>query len=173
MDGVQIRNVLAAVDFSEWTDSVLAAAIELAGDYDAALVAMYAEMFLPPPYFTERGIEGVSQFLDVQREAARDHLQITVEAAVKSRVRVESRLVESSPAEGILRTAEQTDAGLVVMGTHGRSAQSPAAGLSSREGVARDACSRPDGPRAGRSAYPLPAPVRADRVPDQLHGSLR
>jgi len=121
METVQIKRVLAAVDFSDWTGPVLKAAAEIAGERDAALTVVYAEMFLPPPYFTEGVIEQIAASLDKHKEAARDYLQETTQRELGDRAQVETRLVEASPTEGILRTAEQMDADLIVMGTHGRS----------------------------------------------------
>ena len=122
MENVQIERVLAAVDFSDWTDPVLKTAAELAHRYDASLTVVYAEMFLPPPYFTERGIERIADFLETQRQAAQEHLQEVVEQTLgKEGIEVETRLVEASPTEGILRAAEPLGADMIVMGTHGRS----------------------------------------------------
>ncbi|MEW6749642.1 MAG: universal stress protein [Candidatus Latescibacterota bacterium] len=121
MQPVNLHTVLAAVDFSEWTGPVLQAAAEMARRYGARLSAVYAEMFLPPPYFTQRAIGPLAQVLEVQKEAARDQLAHTVTEALGEGVSVDARLVEAPPVEGILRTAEREQAGLVVMGTHGRS----------------------------------------------------
>jgi len=121
MEAVEMKRVLAAVDFSDWTGPVLQTAVELARRYDAAVTAVYAEMFLPPPYFTERGVEQVSGFLDTQKQAARQYLEESVAQELGEETAVETRLVEASPVEGILRAAEMTRAELIVMGTHGRS----------------------------------------------------
>ena len=120
MGDVQIGRVLAAVDFSDWTGPVLRTAADVAGKFSAALTVVYAEMFLPPPYFTERGIERLAEVLATQKGAATEHLAEMVDAELGGG-KADVRLVESSPTEGILRTAEQVDAGLIVMGTHGRS----------------------------------------------------
>ena len=119
MQPVVIKSALVAVDFSEWTGPVLRAAAELARLYQASLSAVYAEQFLPPPYFTEGDIKALVDLLDLQRHSARQHLEEVVRREVTYPIR--ARLVEAYPAEAILRTAKEVEAGLLILGTHGRS----------------------------------------------------
>lgn len=119
MQKVEIKSALTAVDFSEWTGPVLRAAAELARLYRASLTAVYAEQFLPPPYFTEGDIKALADLLDLQRRTARQHLEELVRQEIS--YPVHARLVETYPAEAILRTAEEIEAGLLILGTHGRS----------------------------------------------------
>ena len=121
MQGVEIKQILAAIDFSDWTQPVLQSAAEMARRYGARLTVAYAEMFLPPPYFTERGMQQIVDSLEKQRQAARQYLEETVESELGEGISAEVRLVEASPTEGILRTAELVGADLIVMGTHGHS----------------------------------------------------
>ena len=120
MEKVEIKQILAAVDFSDWTGPVLRTAEEIARRYGARLTVVYAEMFLPPPYFTEREIGELSKALDAQRKAARRHLEEVVRSELEEGGEAEIRLVESDPVEAILRTSEMTGADLIVMGSHGR-----------------------------------------------------
>lgn len=114
------QHVLAAVDFSPWTGPVLHSAADLADRYGAALSAVYSELFLPPPYFTEGELGSVSGFLEVQRRAAGQHLESRVREALGDR-QVQALLVDQLPVEGILHTARALGAGLIALGTHGRS----------------------------------------------------
>ena len=120
MQGVEIKKVLAAVDFSEWTAPVLRVGAELARRYGAALSALYAERFLPPPYFTESEIEYVAEFLDRQRQAARQHLHQQVRE-ILGPTAAQPLFAEAAPVEGILESARATAADLLVLGSHGRS----------------------------------------------------
>jgi nucleotide-binding universal stress UspA family protein len=120
METIELKRVLAAVDFSAWTGPVLRTAAELARRYRAALSAVYAEPFLPPPYFTERGVEQMAGVLEAQRQAARRYLEETVRRELGEGAGAETDLVEAWPAAGILHKAEVSGAGLIVMGTHGR-----------------------------------------------------
>lgn len=119
MQPVEIKSALTAVDFSEWTGPVLRAAAEVARQYRASLSAVYAEQFLPPLYFTEGDVKALADFLDLQRRSARQHLEEVVRQEIA--YPVHARLVEAYPAEAILRTADEMGAGLLVLGTHGRS----------------------------------------------------
>ena len=121
MEPVQISRVLAAVDFSDWTPAVLQTAALVARQHQARVVAVYAELFLPPPYFTERGTEAMKEFLEAQRQAAQRHLAGLATRQVGADQPLETRVVEAAPAEGILTAAEEAGAGLIVLGTHGRS----------------------------------------------------
>ena len=121
MHALEIKQILAAIDFSDWTQPVLQAAAEMAQRYGAKLTVAYAEMFLPPPYFTARGMEQISDFLEKRRQGDRQRLDEIVERELGEGISADVRLVEASPTEGILRTAELVEADLIVMGTHGHS----------------------------------------------------
>lgn len=121
MQPIDIKRVLAAVDFSDWTGPVLKTAAEIAGRYGAGLTAVYAETFLPPPYFTERGMGQILDVLKAQRDEARRYLADVVRREIGRQVAVESLLLETTPVEGILVAAEERGAGLIALGTHGRS----------------------------------------------------
>jgi nucleotide-binding universal stress UspA family protein len=120
VDEPRLTHVLAAVDFSEWTPPVLQTAAGVAAMYGAALTALYAETFLPPPYFTEAEVHRLAAVLEEQREAARRALGRAVAGALGSTERATVRLVEAAPATGILEVAADLPADLLVLGTHGR-----------------------------------------------------
>jgi nucleotide-binding universal stress UspA family protein len=120
MQSPEIKHVLAAVDFSEWTPPVLRSAAHLADQYGASLSALYSEPFLPPPYFTEGELGSISAFLEAQRRAAGRHLEGVVREVLGGR-QVHTLLEDRLPVEGILRAARSQQAGLIALGTHGRS----------------------------------------------------
>lgn len=119
MEPLAIKNTLGAVDFSEWSGPVLRAAAEVSRLYGASLTVVYAEQFLPPPYFTEGDIKALADLHALQRRAAQQHLEEVVRQEID--YPAQPRLVEAFPTEAILGTVSQLDAGLVVVGTHGRS----------------------------------------------------
>jgi nucleotide-binding universal stress UspA family protein len=121
MEPMRIERIVAAVDFSAWTPAVLQAAGWLARAYSAAVTAVHAEMFLPPPYFTERGTQAIREVLAAQKDAAREYLRDTASRHLGVGVAMETRLVEASPVAGVLGTANELGAGMIVLGTHGRS----------------------------------------------------
>ena len=115
--------ILVPVDFSEISAHALrAASLMAAGCGHARVIAMYANWFEAPPYFT------VSRLAELQAEfreslhLAEQSLGTFVRSTLGDRgVSIEVRAVEALPAEGIRQVATQMNADLIVMGTHGRS----------------------------------------------------
>lgn len=110
------RTVLAAVDFGDASARALALAGVVASSFDARLVALHAERFEPPPYFTIDQIERLKDERRAAQAAATDHLAQF--AAAATTYRVESRVVDEPPVDAILDAAATAD--LIVVGTHGR-----------------------------------------------------
>jgi universal stress protein A len=114
-----IRRVAVPTDFSDPADLALATAIELARALGAELDLVHVTqsvMVLPPP------LELISFPTLIPDLPARVMEQLELRAA---RVREAGLTVTTSTLEGvphleIVRHAEETGAGMVVMGTHGR-----------------------------------------------------
>jgi nucleotide-binding universal stress UspA family protein len=108
-----IHTILFPTDFSENARQAFALACSLARDCGARLVVLYV---MPPPMGHDE-IEarrdpdayyaGVWKMLDEMHAPAED-------------VRVEHRLEEGAAAQRILDVAREVQAGMIVMGTHGR-----------------------------------------------------
>ncbi|MGP8246395.1 MAG: universal stress protein [Bryobacteraceae bacterium] len=117
------ETILVPVDFSEISAHALRTASLLAERCGRAkIVAMYANWFEAPPYFT------VGRLAELQAEFS-ESLQLA-EHSLKAFVRstlgdnadsVEVRAMEALPADGIRQLAALENANLIVMGTHGRS----------------------------------------------------
>lgn len=111
--------ILCPVDFSEVSAHALRQAAILARRRDARILALHASRFEAPPYFTEASLAGLEREFRESLSSARVYLDSFVAAALDGdTARVEPRVVEMLPADAIL--AESTGAGLIVMGTHGR-----------------------------------------------------
>ena len=110
MKVIKMKRVLAGIDFSDWTSPVLQTAVEIARIYEARLTVVYAEMFLPPPYFTQGAIEQIADFLDKQKEAARDYLQETMQRPVRIQTAVGYDQTMYRVQVGPMRNVEQADA---------------------------------------------------------------
>ena len=117
-DGFQ--HILCPVDFSETSALGLRFAHALAQCSAANLTAVYADQFLPPPYFTESGLEEMRKQLKGAALAAGTHLQ-QFAARTLGGVEIETKVVEALPVDGILQVARDISADLIAMGTHGRS----------------------------------------------------
>jgi nucleotide-binding universal stress UspA family protein len=114
------RQVLCAVDFSELSALALKYAVVAARSYNATLIALHAERFELPPYFTGADTRRLAAQLSAQKRAARDYLARYVRRVLgpaAANLRIESRVLEKHPVDAIL---SQRDADLIVLGTHGR-----------------------------------------------------
>ncbi|UWG48529.1 Nucleotide-binding protein, UspA family [Halanaeroarchaeum sp. HSR-CO] len=110
--------ILVPTDGSDATERAVVEAVDLAAAHDATIHALYVvntASFASIP--TESSVEGVSEMLEREGDAALD----AVEGAANERgVPVERVQLDGSPAREIVRYAEQSNCDLVVMGTHGR-----------------------------------------------------
>lgn len=114
---IAIKRIVAAVGFGDWTHAVLQTAAEMGVTYGADVVAMYAEQFAPPVYFSNQKV--VAELV-ARREAAKAHLEKCVREYIGDRVRCETRLVEMPPVDAIVKTVDAVGADLLVMGPHKR-----------------------------------------------------
>ena len=110
------RTVIAGVDFEDASARALALAGTVAAAFDARLIALHAERFEPPRYFTLEQIERLEAERRTAQTAAADHLARFAAAATSHRV--ESRVVDEPPVDALLNAASAAD--LIVVGTHGR-----------------------------------------------------
>lgn len=109
-----IRTILYATDFSDRSAPALEVATALARDYAAELVIVHVT---PPP------VQAVSDgvMIDLPTgwvEASKARLEAVVVADPS--VRLSRRHSVGDAAEEILQVADDTEADLIVMGTHGR-----------------------------------------------------
>jgi len=110
------------VDFSELSAPALRESALLARCGNSKIVAAYANWFEAPPYFTENRVaELQAEFRESLWEARRLLNTVVASALGDAASGVEKRVVEALPVDGIRDLAASTGAGLVVMGTHGRS----------------------------------------------------
>jgi nucleotide-binding universal stress UspA family protein len=123
MHNLKPDNILCPVDFSDLSGHALRYAALLARCLKSNLIAAYANWFDAPPYFTEsRVAELQSEFRESFNQADRMLREFTVATlAGEDAPPVQTRVIEALPADGILKLAQTTSAGLIVMGTHGRS----------------------------------------------------
>lgn len=121
MEHFHPRLILSPTDFSELATAALVYGRDVAACFGARLLVIYADPFLPPPYFTVEQVGDVTRALERSREAARAHLTRYVQEHVGETVGWEARVVEDHAVSAIVRTAERESVDLIVMGTHGRS----------------------------------------------------
>lgn len=115
------RPVVYATDFSPASRAAFAEAVSLARERRAALWIVHV---LPPPVPPESAAYiPLKMYRDMEglvRRQSEKRVRLLLEAAGKKGVRARSHLAAGVPHEEILRAARTRRAGVVVMGTHGR-----------------------------------------------------
>jgi nucleotide-binding universal stress UspA family protein len=111
----RIRTILHPTDFSPGSDAAFRYACDLALDYDAKLIVVYAQGPVIP-----MGADGIVISPDPDELRAVAEAQLSGIRPANPAVRIE-RLYRDGPAPGvILDVAAESKADLIVMGTHGR-----------------------------------------------------
>lgn len=117
-----MRNILAAIDFSEVTPSLRTLATDLAKRHDAKLWLIHVAA--PDPDFI--GFKTGPQYIRDHRaeQLRQEHIDLQAMAAeVRGEgVEAEALLVQGPTAEILLAEVERLKVDMVVVGSHGRSA---------------------------------------------------
>jgi len=88
--------------------------------FGVPLEALYADWWEPPRYFTETQIEKLSRQEQEGENAIKRELEALAKSALDELVPYKITIVEGHPTVRILERAKQLSAGLIVMGSHGR-----------------------------------------------------
>lgn len=110
---LSMHTILFPTDFSENAQQAFSLACALARDCSARIVVLYV---IPPPLGDEamQARHHPEEYYEIPKtELHKIH-------ALDGTVRVEHRLEEGNAAQRILEVAAETEANLIVMGTHGR-----------------------------------------------------
>ncbi len=113
------RHILHATDFSRASRPAFASALALA-KHDRARLCLLHVLMPPSPFLGNRLPPSYLELEARARRQAERHLAALVTDAKRAGVRVEAHLTEGVPAEEILRAARRQRAGVIVIGTHGR-----------------------------------------------------
>jgi nucleotide-binding universal stress UspA family protein len=117
-----VRRIIHPSDFSTASRPALARAIDLARNNRAALTLVHVMTPIAP--IIDDGYLPAKVWDDAQRHArgyAQKQIDKLVARARRAGVRTNSKLLEGTPADGIVREAKRERADMIVMGTHGRS----------------------------------------------------
>ena len=120
MAELELKRILCPVDFSEYSTRALWFAGRLAEASGAELIVLHAQQFEFPIYFTVAQTEALRAQLRKEERAARSYLDQYVNQHLASTVKRSALLKEGDPVREILTALKDYQAGLVVMGTHGR-----------------------------------------------------
>src|ERR1039458_1224422 len=122
MDTPGFKTILCPVAFGDLSAHALRHASLLAGCGNAKVIAIYANWFEAPAYFTAGRVDELQKQYRQAFVEAEHSLKAFVDSTLgESGDKVETRVVEALPTDGILGLAASTNADRIVMGTHGRS----------------------------------------------------
>jgi nucleotide-binding universal stress UspA family protein len=121
-----IKKIICPVDFSEPSDAALNSAVELAEHFSAAMVLCHAINEIDPtpsPSYTltNQLMDQIPQIMGQMTENAHKAMQDLIKNHVGERIAADHRVVLGDPAKSIVKLAEDEQADLIVMATHGRS----------------------------------------------------
>jgi nucleotide-binding universal stress UspA family protein len=117
---MEIRHILAPVDFSDYSKKAIDMALTLAQTFGAKLSLLH--VVEPPPYpiegYAPSGMEA-SLLEDLERQAAQELAQLLPEAQAAG-VEVTRQVIIGSPYRQIIEIAKGAHVDLIVMATAGR-----------------------------------------------------
>ena len=120
MTATKLNRILVPTDFSETATHALRYASGLARNLGAQITVLYSDPFVPPIDYTATVGSWSEDTFVLLKQRAEEQLRQTAEANIEAGVPWETKLRVSLPLEGILAQARESKAGLIVMGTHGR-----------------------------------------------------
>ncbi|MGQ3683882.1 MAG: universal stress protein [Candidatus Loosdrechtia sp.] len=135
---ISIRNILCPIDYSTYSEKALNYAIEIAEKYGAKLYVLHV---LDMRIYDMNELE-LFNFYTINEDTMnglRDRLLRCVKEDVRSRIPVETIVVQGVPFVEIIKAATEHAIDLIVMGTHGRTGISHAIIGSVAEKVVRKA----------------------------------
>lgn len=120
MHAFQPKRILCPIDFSDHSAAALRVGSGIARAFQAELIALHAQRLAAPVYFTAAQLAVLQAQLRKSAKAAQAFINEFVRKNVPEDVRHSIRLLEDDAVPAILRLLKESRAGLVVMGTHGR-----------------------------------------------------
>jgi nucleotide-binding universal stress UspA family protein len=114
-----MRNILAAIDFSERSEAVLRTALEQAKAFGAHLWLVHVAA--PEPGFVgyDAGPQSVRDNVAKHIRERHREIQVMAEAVRAQGVEVTSLLIRGSTVKALLGEAEKLSVDLIVLGSHG------------------------------------------------------
>jgi len=120
MSPFQPKHILCPTDFSEHSAAALRVAGGVAKAFGAKVVVLHAQRLEVPVYFTKAQTQALKAQLRRSARAARDFVSSFATQHLPEGVEHSVLLVEDDPVQAVLAALKDLRAGLVVMGTHGR-----------------------------------------------------
>lgn len=120
MDPISIARIVCAVDFSEYSEYALRYAVGLAETFDADLKLLHVVELPFLPSYSLAGVPDLSLPVDQIEESARQKVQELLDKCRETHAKTEGEVRTGSAFLEIINFARETDADLIVVGTHGR-----------------------------------------------------
>jgi len=120
MSGFTPKHVLCPVDFSEHSAAALRVAGGLAKAFQADVIVVHAQRLEAPAYFTVAQAQALKAQLRRSAKAAKAYVDQFVAQHLAEGVNHSVLLIEDDPVSAVLHAVRETRAGVIVMGTHGR-----------------------------------------------------
>jgi nucleotide-binding universal stress UspA family protein len=139
MPAFEPKYILCPVDFSQASAATLRVAAAFARAFGSELAVLHAQPVDVPPYFTVAQTREIRANFRRSLSAGRQYLEDFANTNLPKATKRSYRLLAGPPVETILRSADSGEAGLIVMGTHGRTGWSKFRLGSVMEGVLRQA----------------------------------
>jgi nucleotide-binding universal stress UspA family protein len=112
---VPFKTILFATDFSEASKMAFGVASALARDYKARMIVVHV---IEPAHM---GFSEFAAYVGPEEDKGQAMALLQAIKPPSPMVTIEYRLLEGDPATVLVETAQETEADLMVMGTHGRS----------------------------------------------------
>jgi nucleotide-binding universal stress UspA family protein len=116
----KIEKILFPIDFAEHFETLVPWVSTFVNSFDATLYALFVTQDLGDfsSFHVPHG--NLQQFQEEALKAAQRKMSIAAKEEFKAFKKVEARVVQGSPAEKIIETAQKEGIDLIIMGTHGR-----------------------------------------------------
>jgi len=116
----KIDKILFPIDFSEAFETLLPWVSTFVNSFEATLYVLFVAQDLRDfsSFYVPHG--NLQQFQEEALNAAQQKMSLTAKKTFQGFKKVESRVVQGSPADKIIETAKQEGVDLIIMGTHGR-----------------------------------------------------
>jgi len=115
-----LNRILVPTDFSDTAGHALRYASDLARRLGASLTVLYCDPFVPPADYSATVGGWDANSLDALKGRAEEQLEGEARTNIDRSVLYDTVVRVAMPREGILAQAHESGAGLIVMGTHGR-----------------------------------------------------
>src|SRR5579859_5491269 len=120
MGSLTPKLILVPTDFSPASAHALRYASALAERFEAHLLVIFSDAFLPPVDFTGAAAGDFALSRGAMIDDTTEELIRFAEQNISAKVPYDTRVVVDSPVRGILDQAAEAGCDLIVMGTHGR-----------------------------------------------------